>query len=744
MNDDKQGFVYLCDIFSIITNNLEKREKYRQFSRSGNSFHNGEKDSLVSEWTLLAKRAIANTEDIKDLLYYYHYISNDNKEDEFGSYCQDVQSQLDSKGGRTTLSNAFNNILVNQRGTRPYFLFGIAMTIVLAVGNYQSDTIFIGIEEAKEILFKAMRWFDYDNVEYIPDYCFADEINFKHLLLVTLYHSLQVAFPYKKEHKERNYTVGQNLVKSTIDSSLDSELFSAIKAATEASSIISLLWAAQDSRCNSSLFHEYKDLSFEQCYSVPEVESASGFGVLSCDSHFRIRSFIEGKSGSGKSCLAKAIVLMSRGKIVDSLIKKRLSKELGLFGDRYTPMILDSKELLSVDLKEKSLIESALDQLYFNALEVFSGDPNHKVTLRHYKECYAYILKYIQRKAQSEELLLIIDSFSKVDNLVMPLLVDNLRRLYKDFPSLHIVVLSDRLKPSELMLFKEYDKFKINNENYLGDFFEKFKQQIPSGNMLFEEIVKNLMAHTFSDSPRRLLRYMQESPVKSIVGIAIDDLEEEIEKKCGYDIDPRICKEFLVKLAYRALLGRNRSGDSIIIPNRIVDRNFLMDLNMAQSEELWKHIQSRRILLDQVASVNSYEFNNPLYFDCLLTDYLLDILEQESEVSAAGQIVSVLSKLSGTEFARIIVNIIIRASNFEYSLVTMKVSEENLGLLIKIIAGIGLSYEDQNELKHLIWALDFLLKDETLMDHFISCGKYDNRKRMIVLLSRLKHALVNL
>lgn len=733
-----KGFEFICEILSIITSNPEKREKYKAFSRSGQSFSNGDKDILVHDWSMLAKQVIDNnSNEIDDLLDYYWRIAADDKQEFMSKYIEDVRI-FNRSGGRTALSNAFNNILVNGRGAVPYFFWGISMTIVLAAGKYHDDVFYIGLEETKEILFKTMELFGYENISCIPDDSFLDDKNLKKLLLFSLFHSFMVVFPYHRNHKEGNYETGRKLIKQVVDSNSESCLFLAIKGASEAGQIIDLLWEAQDKKCQYGDDFEWEQLNIEQFYTVPSVEGRDGFGLLSCDSHFRIRAFVEGKTGSGKSCMAKAITLLCRNKLCDLELVTELKTKLGLKGHTYLPMIVKCQDLLLADIKDYSLTECAMNQMYNTAVTVFADNTSYRSILRHYRECQEYVLKYIERKALGEELLLIVDDYSKIGKEIIGTFMSKLDASCKHYPNLHIILLTNRLKPSERRRFIGYNSYKLINDGYVEDLFEKIKDYIPDQSITFESIKADKVTAEFVDTPRRFCRFVNSSFDKSIFSVLSEEIDMEIERKCSYEIDSQSCKEFMKLLAYETLNRRGSSKDYPIIPGNMVNSRLLNQMPMGGeiATIVWNIIQKKLILIEQSSSVNSYEFNNILFFENLLVDYLIEFLENESGIECYGLMMNVLSKLSGVEFSHVILNIVNRISNYDRYMST-DISEDNLNMLMKTIAGIAFSFEEYEDREACLWALNNIVSNTNLVDSFIRTGKYESRLRMIKTMDNL-------
>ena len=745
---DLQGINYLCNLLSIISNNPNNKEKYKEHSRTGAVFENAEKDALVRDWAYMAVSVISRPGE-KDwqLLSRYKQITDD-ETGGFNDYVADIREQNDSKEKRTALSNAFNNILVNGRGARPYFFFGISMTIALASGNsnlYKDNHFYIGLEETKEILFKAMEVFDFSNVECVPDECFFDDESLQLLILTALYQSLKVVFPYKQQHRESNYKKGKELIEKVIGSSVHSELFSAIKSAAETENIIRIMWDAQDKSCNSDCEFPMNGLPFEKRYSIPKIENALGLRILDCDVNFRVRSFVEGKSGSGKSALTKAIVLSCRNRLGSGKSALALAAALGTDSRVFVPLLLECDSKISPDQSESDLIECAIDQMYFRARELCSAERNSQFTLEHYNDCKKFVLKYMQRKALRGELLLLVDGFSKSDKDSANIIRKKLEDICRYFPMLHVVVFSNRLKPSERKAFTGYNYFKINNQDIYPELIAKTEGVLHGAGVTFDTIIEDKTAQRFIDSPRRLIQYLNDFPGKSLTQIVEEEIEEEIEQKCAYSIDINVCKKLLVMIAFAALGKRINRSEKIIIPGNIVDLRFLAQIGIEQTEvkEAWDLIQNRRVLIEQAQNVNSYEFSNPLFFDNLLAKYIVDSLEYKSGAELAGILMVTLSKMSKKEFSQVIINIFAQVSNYGGGFNSAEISEESLSILIKTIAGIGLSYSSLDEKEYLLWAMNKILSDDRFKEKFVEHGKYENRRQMLFILERLLNVLAS-
>lgn len=744
-----QGFEFICDILSIISNDRDKREIYRKYRDSGERFDNRMKEILVKDWAALARKVLYDNADLKEeMINYYQRISLDKinvRTEDMQKYEEDVIEQFNNSGKRKTLSNTFNSIVVNQKGSRPYFLFGFSATIVIAVGNYSDLNFYIGIEEAKDLLFKAMEVLGYINVECVPDSCFYEETNLRYLLFVALYHSLLVMLPYHENHRDNNYSTGRSIVEKVIKSDGDSKLFNAIKRATEADTIIRILWEVQDELCKVDKIFENRELPLEDFYSVPSLSgNVNSYKLLSCDIHFRVRSFVEGKEGSGKSCLAKAITLACRQKFTDPLLANAISDEIGLVGKAFIPALLDCTQLDVGEIRTEGILSCALNQMYLNAKQI--RDKNARDTLRHFRECKENIIQYCERKASAEELLLLVDGISKVEKDCLQALVNNLDSLCASFPNLHIILFSSRLKQSEMRMLPKYNIFYLDDFKYVPESFAIICDNVNANSMEIEQSLKNdRILQQFIDTPRRFFRYLERGNERNFLSMISACIDEELDNKCDYEVPKHMCKKFLTYLAIDAIDKRN-SNSELIIPEKLIDADFFCKLSntVDNPAEIWALIQKKSILIERSKHINSFQFSNQLYFYSVMSDYYIDILEKCGERECSGILLNGFSKLSAREFSIIVMMIFYRLSYGKDSLLCVNASEENLELLFKAIIGISFSYINNSDVENCLWALNKILNDDDWSREFLMHGKYENRMLMLKKLERLYKAIVSI
>lgn len=742
-----QGFKFICDILSIISSDRDKREKYRKYRDSGERFDNRMKEVLVTDWTSLARKVLHDNAELKEeLINYYQRISLDKinlRTEDMQKYEQDVIEQFNNSGERKTLSNTFNNIVVNQKGTRPYFLFGFSATIVIAVGNYSDFNFYIGIEEAKDLLFRAMEVLGYINVECIPDSCFYEDTNLRYLLLAALYHSLLVMLPYHENHRDNNYNTGRNIVEKVIKSDTDSKLFKAIKRATEADAIIRILWEAQDELCKVDEIFKSRELPLEDFFSVPSLRgNVKKYKLLSCDIHYRVKSFVVGKEGSGKSCLAKAITLACRHKFTNLLLENSISNEIGLGGKTFIPVLLDCNQLDVGEIKSEGIINCALNQMYLNAQQI--GNKKTHDTLRHFRECKENIIQYCVRKAYAEELLLLVDGVSKIEKDCLQLLIKNLDDLCASFPNLHIVLFSTRLKQSEMRMLPRYNFFYIDDFKYIPESLAIVCDNIQVNRMEVERSIKaDRLLRQFVDTPRRFFRYLESNEKKDFLSLISACIDEEIDNKCGHEVPKHMCKDFLICLAIEAL-NKRKSITELIIPEKLIDGDFFSKISnkIDNPIEIWTLIQRKSVLLERSKYINSFQFSNPLYFYCIMSDYYIDVMEKCGEKECSGILLDGFSKLSATEFSIIITMIFNRLAYGKDSLLCVNVSEENLEIFFKAITGILFSYIYESDVENCLWALNKILNDGDWTKEFLIHGKYENRTLMLKQLERLYKAII--
>lgn len=756
------GFQYMCRLFSIILHNGEKKNAYRQHERSGEPFNNGFKEAAVRDWTFMAKKVLDGS-DVKweKLLIFYYENAVDKKKDyeeDFRTYRGDVDNQYRSEG--STLANAFNNILVGQKATVPRNLFGFAVTLTLAVTeNYKDDNFYMGQREAKELLFQAMKILGYRNVECIPDACFEDADGLKQLLLAALYHSMLVVFP-RQNQKEKLYHDGRMVVENILKNSWESDLFLAVKQAAEAEKIVELLQEAQEKLCSTDTVFTGKKLPLDAFFTFPEIVSINPFPFLAYDTGSRIRTLIEGKSGSGKTCLAKAIVQACGNLCENEQCSREVMAKSGLNGRKLLPIILNCEELTAEELQQKRLLECALDRMHVHAQNLMYGDSDVQHTLEHYYENKQYIMTYMEREAARGNLLLLLDDFQKMAVAEWKLFLDKLRQLCENYPILHVVVFSNPLKPSDKRLFQGYALFQIGEFTGLEQVKEKVTAVAEAESMPLRECsADERMFDCFADTPGRLFRYLEQTDY-TISELVCEGIEEEIESKHGTDISNRICKKFLMQLSVEALYRRNNPDKKLIIPGNIVTSHFLQGFekdwrkeegleeyrsaeDRREVEHIWKTIQQKRILIEQSTFVNSYEFNNLLYFDSLLTDYLADVLEQTDQSTCAGCLLTIFAKLSAAEFSRVIPDLFYRISNVSSYYPATQISEENVSMLAKAVSGVAFSYAEPEESEECLNGLQELMKNEVFKDGFTRSGRYENRKSILTMLKRLQKSIIN-
>lgn len=110
-------------------------------------------------------------------------------------------------------------------------------------------------------------------------------------------------------------------------------------------------------------------------------------------------------------------------------------------------IILDCKELRSEEI-EDGLICAGLRQMVSRA-----NQDGAEINYRHYQECEPYLLAFCNHKIMQAELLVIVDDYSKIPENCITEFNRLLRELCKRL-TLHVVVITDTLKPSE--------KFRLN------------------------------------------------------------------------------------------------------------------------------------------------------------------------------------------------------------------------------------------------------------------------------------------
>ena len=738
-----QGYTFFCSLLSIISRESDKKASLDKHKKEGNAFGNGEKDELTHDWAVFAQKVVRNNISYaKELVDQYSKYAS--RCDKYGQYIDDYKDivALDNTRPTKQLMNAFNSIFVKQKGAQPYFFFGLAATIAMgAEKRYQDDNFFIGVEESKEILFKAMEVFNFINVECIPESYFDDR-NFTILLLAALYNAFLVVFPYHEGHRDKNYEDGLDVLNSILDSDLDSELFDAVRRASESKDIINELWRTQDSMCLTIPSSSALGMNFEQFYMVPEMVSEYSTKLLNKESNRGIRSYVEGKAGSGKSSLAKAIVLACSGSSIDREICSQIREALGIDNQKYEAILLDYSEMEYDELKEYGLFGNALDQMYRRAVQQIERNQN---VIKHYSECKDFVQRYVERKAAQGALILLIDDFSFVDNALSSIFLKQLNDLIVLFSNLNVVLFSNKLKPSERRKFSKYSFFQLTGTFSASQAFEKLTLLEDDCNT--DAIINDRIVSAFIDTPGNMLKYLEQGREKGVFRLVSECIDEEIDRKCDNEVLPEFCKSLLDHLVIEALNRRIATNDPIVLLGNSMSADFLKHNNLSRDEGLaiWEVIQKRHILIERSTRVNSFEFCNPLYFDSLIADQLVEMLESMNEYKCAGFTLSVLSKLSCAEFIRILVNIFYRITAADSYYMKRSIREENLDMFVKAIAGVMITYDRVNELEECLWAANRILEDISDGAQFWRRGDYEYRRiifrRLVLFKELLGHRL---
>lgn len=746
---DMQGFNFICDILSVISNNPSKKERYIKCRDTGMKFDNRMKEILVKDWAVLAWKTLHDKTELKDdIVNYYKKVSLsriDLEVDVLQKYTEDVIEQFNNPGKRKTLSNTFNNIVVNQKGTRPYFLFGFALTIVLAAGNYADANFYIGIEEAKKLLFKSMPVLGYINAECIPDVCFCEEKNLRYLLFAALYHSLLVELPYHEDHKENNYQKGRNVVDRMLDQNVDSRLFDAMKRTTEASQIINVLWTIQDARCATDKNFDLRKRIVEEYYFIPGlIGDDETSRLLSYDSFGRVRAFVEGKEGSGKSFLAKIVVLACRNEMKDYDLTKKIREQIGLKEKRFIPMLFDCTEIDTEDIREKGILNCALDYMFLQTQEI--GNKNREDSLRHFGECKNNIIQYCERKAYAGELLLLIDEGSQMKQECFWELMKKVDELCMRFPNLHVIFFGSELEHSEMKRLSQYKFFHIDQFSYTSENCEKICSHMDVNyTYVKQSLDDNPILKEFIDTPKKFLKYLEKDNKTYFQSLVSEYIEEEIASKCSYEISEYECKEFLEFLAAE-LLDTRKDNNELIIPEKIINQNFFIRLKgkIKHPEKIWKHVQKNRILIERAEYKNSFQFSNRINFCSILSDYFIEIIEECGKKQCSGILLDEFSKLSAEEFSMVLIFMFYRICCEQDAMFYVNINEEKFDLLFKITAGILLTYSSMKDTNVCLWALKEMMKQGSLENPNLPEDKSRKQSVWLKRLKRIYYAVISI
>lgn len=743
---EQPGCEFLGKILSVICSSREKKKCLEEAGKNGLPESFSPRD-LADDWAKFACMQICRpggAREDEELLRSYQNISRENKDyaDEFGRYRDVVEEHKDSRKGKTTLLNSFRNIFTENKGSMPYINFGIAFTIASAACGASDINFYVGTEEAKDVLFHSLEVLGYSSAEYIPDKCFEDHDALRKLLLAALYHALQVRLPYHQGHREKNLETGRRMVESIIDSDIRSELFAAVSRVSEAEFLSGVLWRGMARRCRQDEIPYLGRKNLEEFYIFPEIVSREGNSkIMLCEKNYRLRSLVEGGTGSGKTALSKIILSVCMDREGGSGFPGRMAERLGMDGKEYLPLLLKCGTLEAREITEKNLTGCALDQMYAEVAAGNGTTERERQALRHYEECRDYLETICLRKAALGKLLLIVDDFSKLQGDAAEAFEESLRTLCRKYPALHIIVLTGRMLPSQKRIFPEFTWFSIKGFRFDEGLSEKVLRW--SGNRKAEQKISR-MTYEFMDTPRRFFFSMTE-PGLNIRETAGRCMEEELEYKCTYDVTGEDCRAFLTALMLAAYRIRGWETGPLVIPEKIVNERFLEGLKdrVHDPRKTWDFIRRQSVLIERSGRIRSFEFHSRMYQYILMADYCLEKMEELSPAEYAAAMWEGLSGFDGRDLAYLMVMLFYRICGGDGSFSLMDIPEENIGVILKTMAGKIISFDAGTDTQFCIRALREIVSDQSLKSRFTQSVRTGYGMKLWRFVERIYHTLTH-
>ena len=713
------GYRFICNVFAVISRDREVKKIFNDnLKDTAKTTNNETVMTLLSEkWTKFSSVIIKkDTEIIAGLMgHFQEFHSQKNEEGRFSL------SNYEKDWKRTA-----EDIVVNRIETMDSKVaLGIATVISTAMLHHSDRYFYIGRDEAKKILFLCLGYYGYQDIEYIPDKYFDETENLRKLLFSALYSTLLLLCPTKEGYtRDKNYESGAKIIIRIIESNIDSQLYEAFQRAAEAKSVADQLWA------HSDIDHQYLDMEYmgklplSKYYIVPTIENETNIGVLSCEKGQAIRSLVEGKSGCGKSTLAKIIALICQ---TDGNGSDQYNKIVSCldFRQRMWPISVYCRLLKPTDL-ERGIIYCGLNQMW----DAISSEK--RLNSYHFRECEEYINAFCNHKIMQEELLLIIDDYSKVPADCIELFNRQLKQLCQE-NYLHIIIITDKLKPSSLLrLSSSFNRFSMDsiyaNPTYVASILGE-RKAINKENITMDIVVQN-----YVNTPRRLLRYIQSlDNGENILDVIESCLEEELNiKKCFIEYRDEY-PEFFKTLTLHALKGRDREDRKI---NRLVitDKHVKDVLNKnSHWAKIWSYIENETIMLDYCDGVACKEYGTRVYLYSILADYYFEILKSETLWKCAGRLTEEFSYLSGVEFSFVLWMLF----NKLYKEAFTSISEEKAICFFKVVIGRLFELDTVYDLEHYQWAVECIVKDE-YRDAFVYGGDIMRREKAWNMLSRIE------
>lgn len=720
------GYKFLCKIFALISRNTNMREIFQENVDDISNTANDEivMTYLAENWDRFCSMVLDSNPEIKDCILEHFNQFHPGK----------TKGTTLEKFQELWKTQTVKALVKERRETRdPQVAFGIAET--LAVGLDQSNKDFyIGLDEAKKILFLCLKYFGYEDVEFIPEECFEEETekeNFRKLFFSALYSTLLYLYPANNGNaRKKNFESGTVTILEVIQSDAVSKLFTAFQNVAEAKMIAEQLWGNWkiDGQCLSVSGAE--KLPMSEFYIIPDIVSDRRMGILTCESGQAVRSLVEGRSGCGKSTLAKMIALICQNDgndVLETGKYRELASKLDL-RRRMWPIILDCKELKSEEI-EDGLICAGLRQMVSRA-----NQDGAEINYRHYQECEPYLLAFCNHKIMQAELLVIVDDYSKIPENCITEFNRLLRELCKRL-TLHVVVITDTLKPSE--------KFRLN-EAFYGSHNEFAWREIYPDLTYVSSVVNTWgecdasaikldpFVQLYVNTPRRLFRYAQALlNDESIYSIVDSCLEEELDLRKKYIRYRDEYPEFFRSLTLRALRERKekeRKSSKLTISEKQARK--VKNENESWNE-IWSCIETESILLEQCDTVNSLEFSTPLYLYDVLMNYYLELLQDRISDRGSEPFLEEFSCLSCMEFAYVLGLLFNKLYEDEFE----GISDLKVEYFVKAVVAKLFEVETMEDLEYCQWAVSFLM-EENYKTAFIHSGNPARRERIWRVLQR--------
>lgn len=770
------GFKFLCRILEIMDKNPETAAVFGEHAETGMPFTAEESNRLAEKWAVYSNASIIHGKQYKDTLIEVLYENCEEDKSytkDFQEYINAVENYMEIRAAKrtnlsakreerdfreaakhtsrkqqskkTSLGTTFINIFQNQNGSFSLFFLGFSMTIAMSYRTYDDWNFYVGEKEAKKILFESLNVLGVLHAEFIPEKYYTEE-ELRSFVFVGLYSALRAMFPIRANAAEKTWHNSQKTIQNLLSNHPESKLYSALNHANEAYRIQVILWENLKEQSGMVILDDGTRIALEHFYTAPTLNltnEKNTYKLLECDDRYRVRAFVIGKSGSGKTFLMKAIAASCMDYAKHDKRYAAIAKKLGI-QRVFFPLILSCKELQEQEILRKGLIKIALEQMYSDAIRNYN-----EVCLRHWEECYDYIETFCSQKALNGELLLLVDDYSKMSKSCTLAYANAVNQVCRDFPDTHIVMVSNRLKNSEMLLFRDYRKFEFHMSP--AEYMDIAHALTSSGywenvspfNM--EILDKDRYIRTYVNTPRHLVRYLMsdyfgETTIDSLV---LDSMEEELESKCQYECTGNDCKELLKELAIEVLLAGKRketAAERLSIPDKMVNRSFYARLGerVIRPEQTWEFIQKKAVLIDRKEGINRFEFSNPLYLYSLAAEYYLEILKRNSCRECIGMLISDFNQMAEEDFSYVIVLMMNKLSGELncYGDIANSHLEQNITLFAQAVAAYAAACDETENRKQCESALGDILQDLRLLHTFTSDRSFSSRVKCWDILRR--------